>query len=104
MLQGQEAEIDIFAMPSPLKRSSPFSLSSTIKNIFSSSSERAQRDEKSGHMAVAKARYMLPEHLNASLIGGSLVKFVKQPQFVSRTEWLASHSIRSCSNDALGSV
>lgn len=35
--------------------------------------------------------YLDSRYLDASIISGSLVKFVKLPAIVSRTEWIASH-------------
>lgn len=74
-------------------KSSPsgkFSISSSLKSLFMGSSSK--------HEAIpsicteTRPPYLEPKYLDASIISGSLVKFVKLPACVSRTEWLATHS------------
>lgn len=80
-------------MSSSLK-SSPsgkFSISSSLKNLFMGSSKQSQM---ASICVDAPPLYLEARYLDASMISGSLVKFVKLPSCVSRTEWLASHGTR----------
>lgn len=64
---------------------SKFSLSSSLKNFFSNSKEITT--EKNNKAPI----FLESKYLEASMISGSLMKFVKLPKNVSRIEWLSSH-------------